>query len=160
MRYRIILPALLILSACGNPIQTEAEDLVRERMRDPRSVQFEGVRVAQDTVCGRYNAKNAYGAYTGFERFVVSAGSVFFEPDREALSEMRSDLSHHLREANLAHRAAEISMEYNTTTTASHQANEELHRAEVRRFRALIEATESTHESFDSGWALCFPGTD
>lgn len=29
--------------------------------------------------CGQFNAKNSYGAYTGFKRFVPSGKSVIFE---------------------------------------------------------------------------------
>ncbi|MBU4610533.1 hypothetical protein IMZ29_08270 [Achromobacter sp. GG226] len=47
-------------------------------MRDPQSVQFRNVRVLKETkkpgskaVCGELNAKNGYGAYVGFKRFMV-----------------------------------------------------------------------------------------
>lgn len=46
------------------------------RMKDPSSVQYRGIRSFvtsgnQRIICGEYNAKNSFGAYTGFEPFLV-----------------------------------------------------------------------------------------
>lgn len=45
-------------------------------MKDPSSVQYRGVRSFvtsgnQRIICGEYNAKNSFGAYTGFKPFWV-----------------------------------------------------------------------------------------
>ena len=63
--------------AIGSPtIKANAgKDSVRALMRDPSSVQFRNVearRIApplNEVVCGEFNAKNGFNAYTGFKRF-------------------------------------------------------------------------------------------
>lgn len=47
-----------------------AEEGVRYYAKDPKSVQFREVVVTDSMVCGKYNAKNSFGAYAGFQRFV------------------------------------------------------------------------------------------
>jgi hypothetical protein len=58
-------------------------DAVKERMKDPDSIQFRNVEVfhhkAKDVtpagvyvLCGEVNAKNSYGGYTGFSLFVAT----------------------------------------------------------------------------------------
>lgn len=45
----------------------DAQNAVRAIVKDPASVQFHLIKVKPDgTVCGEYNAKNGFGAYTGF----------------------------------------------------------------------------------------------
>lgn len=46
------------------------------QLKDPSSVQYRGVRSFvtsgnQRIICGEYNAKNSFGAYTGFKPFWV-----------------------------------------------------------------------------------------
>ena len=44
---------------------------VVRQLRDPDSVQFRAEKLARaGWLCGELNGKNAYGAYTGFKRFV------------------------------------------------------------------------------------------
>lgn len=60
--------ACAMLAGCDGA----AEDAVSNRMADPEAVQFRDLRKCSEdnTVTqGRFNAKNAYGAYTGFEPF-------------------------------------------------------------------------------------------
>ena len=47
-----------------------AEEGGRYYAKDSESVQFREVVVMSKMVCGQYNAKNSYGAYAGFQRFV------------------------------------------------------------------------------------------
>lgn len=59
-----------------NPVIVNAEDSVREKLRDPPSAQFRNVhvnRLDSKTVCGEVNAKNAFGGYQGFMRFAAEA---------------------------------------------------------------------------------------
>lgn len=59
------------------------QERIKGRLKDPESTQFRNVFVSNtsyisdDTpmVCGEVNAKNSFGGYSGFERF-VSHGSV------------------------------------------------------------------------------------
>lgn len=46
-----------------------ATEAVRNATADPMAVQFRMVVMKGGIVCGEYNAKNAFGAYTGFEQF-------------------------------------------------------------------------------------------
>ncbi len=56
--------------------------LVREKLRDPSSAQFRNVYFHRGvtntpTTCGEVNAKNGFGGYSGYERF-ISAGRAEF----------------------------------------------------------------------------------
>jgi hypothetical protein len=70
-----VIPYLLIISilisGCGDPaLIKQAKQRVSANMRDPESVKFRNVHSAEeDYVCGELNAKNGFGAYTGFTRF-------------------------------------------------------------------------------------------
>ncbi|WP_308518263.1 hypothetical protein [uncultured Stenotrophomonas sp.] len=60
-----------------NPLVTEAEDAVKQILKDPGSVEFRYVSVVQvatpagkdPIVCGEFNARNSLGGYVGFEPF-------------------------------------------------------------------------------------------
>lgn len=61
-----------------------AERAVRRELKDPGSAQFKDVRANYTeefgvVACGRVNAKNDFGGYTGFRRFVSSGKSVILE---------------------------------------------------------------------------------
>lgn len=48
--------------------------IVRQ-MKDPSSVQFRSLSVTRDTfLCGELNAKNSYGGYVGFKKFITDGG--------------------------------------------------------------------------------------
>jgi hypothetical protein len=54
------------------------QDALARSLKDPTSTQFRDVYVAQRSaaglpaLCGEVNGKNSYGAYVGFQRFVVT----------------------------------------------------------------------------------------
>lgn len=54
----------------------KAREAVAESLKDPSSAQFRNVRLANymggKVICGEVNAKNSYGGYVGFTRFVAS----------------------------------------------------------------------------------------
>ena len=61
-----------------------AKRAVRASLKNPDSAQFKGVYANYTeafgvVACGQFNAKNGYGAYTGFKRFVSSGKSVIIE---------------------------------------------------------------------------------
>lgn len=61
-----------------------AKRAVRASLKDPDSAQFKDVYANYTeefgvVACGQFNAKNSYGAYTGFKRFVSSGKSVIIE---------------------------------------------------------------------------------
>lgn len=53
-----------------------AQKYIKLSLKDPNSAQFQNVRVAvyesRKIICGEVNAKNSYGGYVGFKRFVSS----------------------------------------------------------------------------------------
>jgi len=50
---------------------------VSENLKDPDSAKFKDVGYdTRGDKCGMVNAKNSFGAYTGFQRFTVLKGSV------------------------------------------------------------------------------------
>lgn len=52
----------------------QAKESVTKKLKDPESARFRGVFVMRDSVCGEVNAKNSYGGYIGFKRFIAIAG--------------------------------------------------------------------------------------
>ena len=61
-----------------------AERAVRAELKDPDAAQFRDVRANYTeefgvVACGRVNAKNELGGYTGFRRFVSGGRSVILE---------------------------------------------------------------------------------
>lgn len=79
MRAILIMAAALALGACDNVSgEAEVKAAVSRNMLDPDAVQFRDLeRCTEDTSVwqGEFNAKNAYGAYTGFEAFFYSNGA-------------------------------------------------------------------------------------
>lgn len=73
---------------------TQAQiDFAKERasydMKDPSSTQFRNLFAitrgrGDDTVCGEINAKNSYGAYTGFREFYVDSDGEYFISDPDS----------------------------------------------------------------------------
>lgn len=61
-----------------------AKRAVRNSLKDPETAQFKDVYANYTeefgvVACGRVNAKNSFGAYGGFKRFVSSGKSVILE---------------------------------------------------------------------------------
>lgn len=85
MRIGILIVAIGGMSLAGcDSASSRAQEIAARDLKDPSSAQFRDVREAKGgAVCGEMNGKNAFGAYTGFKRFVVRAGatSVVTEPD-------------------------------------------------------------------------------
>lgn len=57
--------------------QYRAERIVKNGLKDSGSAKFRN----QKGVCGEVNAKNSFGAYTGFKRYVVIDSELFFTDD-------------------------------------------------------------------------------
>ncbi len=53
---------------------------VAAELRDPSSAQFRNIMEGTEVACGEVNAKNAFGAYTGFREFTYRGGITLFEP--------------------------------------------------------------------------------
>lgn len=88
MRQYHIVSALILLSGCQFIPGTdaakihEAKRYASEHMRDPESAKFRNMRLSMDEaiVCGEINAKNAYGAYAGYQRFLYMGGAATLAP--------------------------------------------------------------------------------
>ena len=84
----LFLCTLVILGGCdGNPFEKwktekESKKLVVESLKDGESAKFQNV----NGECGEVNAKNAFGAYTGFKRYMTLQGEgPFFEEAEPSL---------------------------------------------------------------------------
>ncbi|QPS74034.1 hypothetical protein [Delftia acidovorans] len=74
--------AAAVLASCGgSKAISEKRGFVSHGMRDPASTQFRNEKLRESGwLCGEVNAKNAYGAYVGFKRFLAKdAASVYVE---------------------------------------------------------------------------------
>lgn len=49
-----------------------AREFVEGVIKDPKSAQFRNQR----GVCGEVNAKNSFGAYSGYQRFIAASGEM------------------------------------------------------------------------------------
>lgn len=59
-------------------MQRLARDFVSKSLKDPGSAEFRN----QSRLCGEVNAKNSFGGYTGFRRFMAAnENMVVFEGD-------------------------------------------------------------------------------
>ncbi len=58
-----------------------AQNMIRDMVRDGESTRFRNSRQVRSTssgplkVCGEFNTKNAFGAYVGYQQFVVSTAN-------------------------------------------------------------------------------------
>jgi hypothetical protein len=79
--------SIFLLAGCGivgdSALEREAKEAVARQMKDPGSVQFRDIASYSDQklVCGEVNAKNSFGAYTGFVRFYVDNGRTHLSDD-------------------------------------------------------------------------------
>jgi hypothetical protein len=96
----VLIVGAVALTGCGKSwsdgteVRVErAKKVVAEAMRDPESTKFRDVvAYTKNGVCGEVNAKNAYGGYVGYKKFIVTTnGTIWVEPtglekdaDREA----------------------------------------------------------------------------
>lgn len=66
----------------------KSKELVRRELKDPSSAEFKDIYVASTPkggkkACGWVNAKNSYGGYVGFQRF-ISNGTDYTSMDKES----------------------------------------------------------------------------
>ena len=61
------------------------QDKIKSRLKDPDSAEFRNVFVSSKyAVCGEVNAKNSFGGYTGFVRFISGGNMQVVESDMAA----------------------------------------------------------------------------
>lgn len=77
MKKIFILTSVLTVMGCSNSTENATKELVKSKLKDPASAQFQNVKEN----CGEVNSKNSYGGYVGFKRYVSLDGSVIMESD-------------------------------------------------------------------------------
>lgn len=82
---------------------SSTKDAAKQNLKDPSSAQFRNVRIvswgSQKLVCGEINAKNSYGGYVGFKRFVGSPTGVTIEPVSTRLNSLDEQTLRNLNQA-------------------------------------------------------------
>ena len=77
--------ASLVAKNGPEKVKALAMEAVRGNLKDPASAQFRNVRLVEfsggKVVCGEVNAKNAYGGYVGYTRWV--SGGVYAQLYKE-----------------------------------------------------------------------------
>ncbi|HHO3502998.1 TPA: hypothetical protein ACRRG1_003350 [Acinetobacter baumannii] len=87
-KFLIIVILGCLLLGCGKTEEEKLKDerqkldlqvqkLVKDKLKDGDTAKFRN----QWELCGEVNAKNSFGAYTGFQRYVVTEEKIFFETD-------------------------------------------------------------------------------
>lgn len=82
----MILSIVVLVSACGKTeeeklkderkkLDLQAQSIVRDNLKDGDSAKFRN----QWELCGEVNAKNSFGAYTGYQRYIMTKEKIYFE---------------------------------------------------------------------------------
>ncbi|MFH4320023.1 hypothetical protein WAJ22_13935 [Acinetobacter baumannii] len=56
-------------------LDLQVQKLVKDKLKDGETAKFRN----QWELCGEVNAKNSFGAYTGFQRYIVTKEKIYFE---------------------------------------------------------------------------------
>ncbi|WP_290006080.1 hypothetical protein [Acinetobacter pittii] len=87
-KFLIIATLSCLLLGCGKTEKEKLKDerqkldlqvqkLVKEKLKDGDTAKFRN----QWELCGEVNAKNSFGAYTGYQRYIVTKEKIYFEND-------------------------------------------------------------------------------
>lgn len=81
MKAAAIITLLLTVAACGAANEAQLRSGLKSVLKDPSSAEFRNEFVHQTSghLCGEVNAKNSFGAYVGFRRFVSGPAQVAIE---------------------------------------------------------------------------------
>lgn len=72
LTFAIVFLIPIFLSGCFENSQVaEAKKIVSANLKDPESVTYRNVFPYKQATCGELNAKNGYGAYVGYKKFIV-----------------------------------------------------------------------------------------
>jgi hypothetical protein len=55
---------------------------ILDNMIDPEATNFKNEKIYGDFLCGEFNSKNSFGAYTGFNRFISNSNVALFANQR------------------------------------------------------------------------------
>ena len=80
----VAVSAIVTFTALGSGLfelgHSGIKNAVAAQLKDPDSAQFRSITGSGDTYCGEVNARNSFGAYTGYRPFVVQGRVVLLEP--------------------------------------------------------------------------------
>lgn len=90
---KYIAMVLLCIALVGcNGTESSAKEAVKQSLNDPSSAQFKNIYTSsydgKPAACGEVNAKNAFGAYVGYQRFVYLEypyPTVFLDGEEDAV---------------------------------------------------------------------------
>lgn len=92
MKKYIAMVLLSVVLAGCNGTESSAKEAVKQILNDPSSAQFKNIYTSsydgKPAACGEVNAKNAFGAYVGYKRFVYLEypyPTVFFDGEEDAV---------------------------------------------------------------------------
>lgn len=85
----LLLIALAVLASCDSrlSVEDEARAALRPVLKDAESARF--IELRKDSlgrICGQVNAKNSWGAYSGFNHFYVWRELVHVDDDDDGLA--------------------------------------------------------------------------
>ena len=91
MKYFLLLILSIYLPfSFASDIETivKAKRVIKESAKDPNSVTFKNViynytEAGGGVACGNFNAKNSFGAYAGFTRFISNGKTTFIEGNKD-----------------------------------------------------------------------------
>ncbi len=79
---KVIILVLTVSSLFAWGYESYAKQTLQSRLRDVDSAKFRNLTMKQkNTVCGQVNAKNGFGAYTGWKDFIGGGTVAFFSSD-------------------------------------------------------------------------------
>lgn len=76
-----VLTFFVVGSGVFEPSYDDVKKTVAAEFRNPSSAEFRNMRAGPDATCGEVNAKNGFGAYTGYREFTHRGGIVLLEPE-------------------------------------------------------------------------------
>lgn len=69
-----------------------AKDNVKNSLKDPSSASFKGEFVSKENyVCGKVNAKNSFGAFAGYKKFINKGGLLLIDDESPEFSKLWSE---------------------------------------------------------------------
>lgn len=147
--------AVLLITGCSL-FEDEAQKKVKYFLKDPKSAEFRNTKKAKTpnsptnlSFCGEVNSKNAYGAFPGFERYIVDGRLVMLERNGEAFYDQmdgESDAERVVRNSGIL--AAK--MRFNLYKTKADLAN--LLAKEARKKAGMETDTSEAITPFDVMW--------
>lgn len=147
--------AVLLITGC-KPFEDEAQKKVKYFLKDPKSADFRNTKKVKHpshadatAYCGEVNSKNAYGAFSGFERYIVDNRLVMFENNGEAVYDQMDGEENWTRKAA---RDSEIAVAKMTLFLYKTKANTQNLKAKRQKLEGSDPRASETNTPFDVMW--------